>query len=177
MASRVRRPALALMGCMGCMGVAALAGGLALAVWWTPHSIPLLWHLPYTSVELGGGADPAARAALEEVRTCCRTRYRVLSGYRDPEKNAAAGGKSKSVHLRGEAFDLAVPHERRAELYDCAEAAGFQGYGWGNRSVHIDTGKRRWWTYDDEGNTVSGEANLDHLHKAPDNFRADWGLD
>ena len=177
MARSLRKVAVALTGCGGCLGLCVLVLGLAVAAVVRPHVVPLLWLVPYTSLELGAEVDPAARQALAEVRSCTHARYLVLSAYRDPVKNKAVGGKSDSAHLSGKAFDLAVPHHLRAELYDCAEAAGFRGYGWGNRSVHIDTSGRRWWTYDDAGEALSGNAKHAHLHKAPDNFRADWGLD
>ena len=61
-------------------------------------------------------------------------------------------------------------------IYRAAAVAGFTASGWGNASVHMDTGKKRWWTYDDAGKHMSGAEKMKYLHKAPDNFKKDWGL-
>jgi len=166
---------------VGVLSIAS-AGGLALALWkrphWVPlHHVPLLWRLPYQPAELGAEFSPDTAAALDAVRVCTRARYWVRSGYRSPEANKAAGGVSNSVHMEGRAVDLTVPMGQRDALYRCARDAGFTGFGWGNGSVHIDQGPRRWWTYDDAGEPMSGAARHAHLHKAPASFREDLGLD
>ena len=142
-----------------------------------PHLLPLYYKVPYTLDECGGeDFSPKTLAALNTIRETTKRRYRILSAYRSPKHNKKAGGVEGSQHIKGIAIDLWVPHSHRNELYTAAKAAGFSGFGWGNNSVHLDQGKKRWWTYDDNGDAVSGDKKLKYLHKAPDNFKADWGL-
>jgi hypothetical protein len=143
-----------------------------------PHLLPFYYTIPYT-MEDGGGDNfsPKTLAALNEVRETTKRRYRILSGYRSPEHNKEVGGASGSQHTKGIAIDLWVPHSHRAEFYTAAESAGFTAFGWGNNSVHIDQGRKRWWTYDDAGNHMSGKEKMKYIHKAPGNFKKDWGLE
>ena len=134
-----------------------------------PHYLPLLWRIPYFDFETRIQSAPdhlselelqkskKAIKALNGIRTECKAHYAVMSGYRNPIKNKRAGGVSNSQHLKGIAFDVIVPQSNRKEFYKCAKNEGFQAFGWGNRTVHIDMGPRRWWTYDDNSKHVSGE--------------------
>ena len=142
-----------------------------------PHHLPLIWQIPYTQEECGGKHfDPKTLEALNEILNTTKTRYKVLSGHRSQEKNKKVKGVSKSKHIDGTAIDIWVPHSDRAEFYEAAKSAGFKGFGWGNRSVHIDLGPKRWWTYDDNGSAQKGKAKYAFLHKAPDNFKKDFKL-
>ena len=72
----------------------------------------------------------------------------IMSGYRDPSRNAKAGGAKKSQHMHGNALDLDVsgmPESERVRLIEEASAAGFTGIGVYANSIHIDTGSRRVW--------------------------------
>ena len=135
------------------------------------------WRIPYTQFEVGGaGVNPAAFKALNKLRVQSRRRWWVASGYRSPEHNKAVEGKKGSLHLKGKAFDLVVSHADREAFYVAAKKVGFKGFGWGSNTVHVDIGSRRWWTYDDEGATMSGARRFPYLHKAPENFRRDYNL-
>lgn len=158
---------------MGLCGALFLV--VALLMWKRPHLVPLFWMVPYTQAECGGeGFDPQTLAALNEMRTELHVRFRIRSGYRSPEANEAAGGVGNSQHLRGLAVDLSVPHRYRSDLYVAAKSAGFTAFGWGNSTVHVDRGPRRWWTYDDEGRHVGGAERYEFIDKAPENFQADF---
>ena len=126
--------------------------------------------------DCGDKFNPKTLDALNEIRETTKKRYRIISAYRSPKHNKKVGGVSKSQHTKGVAVDLWVPHSHRADLYSAAKSAGFSAFGWGNNSVHIDQGRKRWWTYDDSGNDMSGDKRMKYLHKAPDNFKKDWGL-
>ena len=154
---------------MTCLLLTALAGcGAGLYQWQG-------WQIPYTRAELGGdGVNDEALEALEAIRVKTKRRWRVTSGYRDPEHNTAVGGARHSQHLTGKAFDVQVPRSHRAAFYTAAREAGFVAFGWGNHTVHVDMGPRRWWTYDDDGNHVRGEARYRYLAKAPSNFQRDF---
>ena len=117
-----------------------------------------------------------ALKALNGIRKDCKARYLILSGYRSPKRNQQAGGVSNSQHLKGLAFDVVVPQSNRAAFYSCAKQQGFTAFGWGNRTVHIDMGARRWWTYDENSQPVSGKAKHKYLFKAPSNFKKDFRL-
>ena len=153
-----------------------------------PHKIPLLWHLPYFDFEtkfnereghLKGSAykrSERARKALNGIRKDCKARYAILSGYRHPKRNKKAGGVQNSQHLKGVAFDVVVPQSNRAAFYKCAKKNGFTAFGWANRTVHIDMGPKRWWTYNEHSKHVSGTQRYKYLFKAPENFKKDFGL-
>jgi uncharacterized protein YcbK (DUF882 family) len=70
----------------------------------------------------------------------------ILSAYRDPSRNRAVGGATRSLHLEGAAADIPKGYARTAD----AEAAGFVGIGsrdgW---AVHVDVrdGPPARWTY------------------------------
>ena len=150
--------------------VVALGSALGLVRWQG-------WRIPYTPWELGGpGVDAAALAALDDLRLRSRRRWWIASGYRSPEHNARVGGVKNSRHVEGEAFDLVVPHRDRGEFYTAAKEAGFSSFGWGNSTVHVDLRRGKWWTYDDEGHHMSGAKRHPYLHKSPENFQRDVGL-
>jgi hypothetical protein len=135
------------------------------------------WRLPYLLQEVGGeGVNAEALEALNRLRQLTETRWTVASGFRDAAHNKAVGGARHSKHVRGTAFDVIVPRDEREAFYVAAKEAGFVAFGWGNRTVHIDTGPRRWWTYDDAGRHLAGQAKVAHLHKSPDAFQRDFRL-
>ena len=84
---------------------------------------------------------------------------------------------SNSQHTKGIAVDLWIPRTHRDKAYAAAKEAGFTAFGWGTRSVHFDRGSARWWTYNDQGDPQSGKAKYKYLHKAPANFKRDFGID
>ncbi len=130
--------------------------------------------IPYYAFELGGkGLQPQALKGLNEIRVKTGKRWKILSAYRDLEYNKKVGGALQSMHVQGLAFDVNVPYKKRAKFYEAAKQAGFTAFGWGNKSVHIDMGSKRWWTYDDKGRAVSGQRKYEYLHKAPENFKQD----
>lgn len=94
---------------------------------------------------------------------------RIVSGFRDPETNAKAGGAKKSQHLHGNAIDLDVsglaPEERR-RLIEIASANGFTGIGVYRNSIHLDLGTRRIWGPTHRAESVPGwayEATARHM--------------
>ena len=163
----MKRKSLWILAAVGSLIIAA-----ALVVFKRPHWAPYHWNTPYTEAHVGGEQIKAdALSRLNRIRESLRVRYRIDSGFRAKEHNKKVGGASRSEHINGQAFDVRVPRSHRASFYEAATEAGFKGYGWGNSTVHIDTGKQRWWTYDDKGKHVGGDAKCQYLHKAPDNFK------
>ena len=152
-----------------------LLAGLAFVMIRFPHHVPLIWHIPYFWVETLD-SQPKAIKGLNQIRTECKTRYLIKSAFRSKEKNTLVGGKKNSMHLKGIAFDIIVPQSNREAFYECAKKSGFTAFGWGGRTVHVDMGRRRWWTYGDDKKDRSGDARYEFLHKAPSNFKRDFGL-
>ena len=71
----------------------------------------------------------------------------VRSAYRSPEHNRAVGGATRSKHLDGAAFDVAMSNHDPAAFETTARAVGFLGFGYYPRSgfMHIDLGPARQW--------------------------------
>ncbi len=156
----------------------ALCGGIVALKEKRPHLLPLYWMVPYTEKDCGGkGFDAQTLKALNQIREETKVRYRIRSGYRSPEENERVGGAKNSQHIYGKAVDLWVPHSYRSDFYAAAKKAKFSAFGWNNTSVHIDQGPKRWWTYDDSGKNMSGKKRHKFLHKAPENFKKDFGLE
>lgn len=94
------------------------------------------------------GLDPKVVDKWEHVQTSFGRAVPVVSAFRDPERNAEAGGASKSRHQHGDAIDVDVSGMSKSErlrLIKLASAAGFNGVGVYDNSLHFDTaGKRAW---------------------------------
>jgi len=140
-----------------------------------PHKVPIVYKIPYTEFETFD-SKPKALKALNNLRRECETRYLIKSSYRSPSWNELIGGAKNSQHVHGVAFDVIVPMSNRESFYSCAKKSGFTGFGWGNRTVHIDMGPTRWWTYGDDKKPKKGSEKYKFLHKAPQNFKRDYGL-
>jgi len=71
----------------------------------------------------------------------------VRSAYRSPEHNRAVGGATRSKHLNGAAFDIAMSNHDPVAFEAAARAVGFLGFGTYPRSgfMHIDLGPARSW--------------------------------
>lgn len=57
--------------------------------------------------------DPDLVVRLDLAREYAGVPFIITSGYRTPEQNEAAGGKSNSAHLRGKAVDISAPTSYR----------------------------------------------------------------
>ena len=71
----------------------------------------------------------------------------VRSAYRSPEHNRAVGGATRSKHLDGAAFDIAMANHDPVAFEAAAREVGFLGFGFYPRSgfIHIDLGPARQW--------------------------------
>ncbi len=71
----------------------------------------------------------------------------VNSAYRSPEHNRAVGGATRSKHLAGAAFDIAMTNHDPEVFEAAARAVGFLGFGFYPRSnfMHVDLGPARQW--------------------------------
>ena len=71
----------------------------------------------------------------------------VRSAYRSPEHNRAVGGATRSKHLDGAAFDIAMANHDPVAFEAAAQEVGFLGFGFYPRSgfMHVDLGPARQW--------------------------------
>ncbi|MBT8166803.1 DUF882 domain-containing protein [Ruegeria litorea] len=71
----------------------------------------------------------------------------VRSAYRSPEHNRAVGGVTRSKHLVGAAFDIAMENNDPVGFEAAAREVGFLGFGFYARSgfMHVDLGPARQW--------------------------------
>ncbi|WP_209426672.1 D-Ala-D-Ala carboxypeptidase family metallohydrolase [Pararhodobacter sp. SW119] len=71
----------------------------------------------------------------------------VRSAYRSPEHNRAVGGATRSKHLDGTAFDIAMANHDPVAFEAAAREVGFLGFAFYPRSgfMHIDLGPARSW--------------------------------
>ena len=71
----------------------------------------------------------------------------VRSAYRSPEHNRAVGGATRSKHMDGAAFDIAMENHDPVAFEAAAREIGFLGFGFYPRSgfIHIDLGRARQW--------------------------------
>ena len=71
----------------------------------------------------------------------------VRSAYRSPEHNRAVGGATRSKHMDGAAFDVAMTNHDPVTFEAAARSVGFLGFGFYPRSgfMHVDLGLGRQW--------------------------------
>lgn len=71
----------------------------------------------------------------------------VRSAYRSPAHNRAVGGATRSKHLDGAAFDIAMANHDPLAFEAAAREVGFLGFGFYPRSgfIHVDLGPARQW--------------------------------
>jgi hypothetical protein len=69
------------------------------------------------------------------------------SFYRSPDDNRAMGGATRSKHLDGAAFDIAMSNHDPVAFEAAARAVGFLWFGFYPRSgfMHVDLGPARQW--------------------------------
>jgi zinc D-Ala-D-Ala carboxypeptidase len=93
--------------------------------------------------ELEGPPDPLLRALRDRLGKPLIVR----SAYRSPEHNRAVGGATRSKHLDGAAFDIAMANHDPAAFEAAARKVGFLGFGFYPRSgfIHVDLGPARQW--------------------------------
>ena len=101
--------------------------------------------------------SPQAMAAWDALIQSWGRPLTPTSAYRDPSYNASVGGARGSQHIHGNAFDIStagMSAEERAALIQAAKAAGFQGFGGYDDSLHFDVGAPRTWGSDYTGATT-----------------------
>ncbi|MDO5757948.1 MAG: D-Ala-D-Ala carboxypeptidase family metallohydrolase [Rhodobacterales bacterium] len=112
------------------------------------------WRWPsFSPAEIASRREGALKINTEAMDKLQALRNRlgkpliVRSGYRSPAHNRAVGGASRSRHMLGTAFDIAMSNHDPATFAAAARAVGFLGFGTYPRSgfMHIDLGPARSW--------------------------------
>ncbi len=71
----------------------------------------------------------------------------VHSGLRTPQHNANVEGAARnSMHMYGKAADIAVPGVEPQMLFNMAAYFGMGGVGLYPTFIHVDTGRKRYWS-------------------------------
>lgn len=94
----------------------------------------------YFTEEEVKGLDPILVAALDMARGICGFPFKITSGYRPPDHNAAIGGVSDSAHTKGKAADIARPKDDEP-LYKMIWALGLVGFKRieiATKHIHVD---------------------------------------
>jgi uncharacterized protein YcbK (DUF882 family) len=106
---------------------------------------------------MNGQVHPIAPNLLDAMHQIGRRletncRFELVCGYRSPETNAKlsrmySGVASHSLHMTGQAADIALPSRALRELHETALALGAGGVGFypDEDFVHIDIGRVRRW--------------------------------
>jgi hypothetical protein len=90
---------------------------------------------------------PEAMDKLQALRDRLGKPLINRSAYRSPEHNRAVGGATRSKHMDGTAFDIAMSNHDPVAFEAAAREVGFLGFGTYPRSgfMHIDLGPARAW--------------------------------
>jgi len=91
--------------------------------------------------------DQEALDRLQALRDALGKPLIVRSAYRSTEHNRTVGGATRSKHLDGAAFDIAMANHDPVAFEAAAREVGFLGFGFYPRSgfMHIDLGPARQW--------------------------------
>ena len=112
------------------------------------------WRWPnFSAAEIacrGTGAikiNTEAMDKLQALRDRLGKPLIVRSAYRSPEHNRAVGGATRSKHMKGAAFDIAMSNHDPVAFEAAARAVGYLGFGFYPRSgfIHVDLGPTRQW--------------------------------
>jgi len=91
---------------------------------------------------------PAIADKVKDIQSGFGRGVLITSGFRDADRNRNAGGATNSVHLTGNAVDVAFSgnQEDTINFIKQASAKGIRGIGvYGPGQVHIDMGSKRVW--------------------------------
>jgi uncharacterized protein YcbK (DUF882 family) len=85
--------------------------------------------------------NPRFLARLESARALAGVAFRINSGFRCPEHNAAVSKESTGRHCKGEAADIAAPGAGvRGVVLAALFRAGFNSVAIGPSFIHVDEG-------------------------------------
>lgn len=81
---------------------------------------------------------------LQVARDTADRPFRITSGYRCANRNAAVGGVPESAHTRGLAVDISCGDSRaRFDMLRALFSAGFRRIGIGTDFIHVDVDEEK----------------------------------
>ena len=93
--------------------------------------------------------DTTLQSKIDAIASEYGKSFKITSGYRDPEHNAAVGGAGKSQHMNHNAVDIVLNDATKEDTLRFVEIASKNGIGgigvYSPGVVHIDIGPRRSW--------------------------------
>lgn len=87
----------------------------------------------------GEKMDKGFMQMMDNAREIAGVPFKINSGYRTPEHNAAVGGVANSAHLKGLAADIAANEQNRDIILKGLYQAGFRRFGIANTYIHVDS--------------------------------------
>ncbi len=91
------------------------------------------------------------RNKLQKIRDYFGAAVTINSGYRTSAYNKKVGGASKSYHLTGQAFDIAVKGRTPLGVAQYAQSIGIKGIIQYNSFVHVDSREIKYWARNNNG--------------------------
>ncbi len=88
---------------------------------------------------------------LQAIRDHFGAAVTVNSAYRTESYNRKVGGASKSYHMTGQAFDIAVKRGTPLEVARYAQELGVKGIIQYNNFVHVDSRSTKYWARNNNG--------------------------
>lgn len=114
-----------------------------------------------SGLEFAGGVDqrikPDVAEKTKSVQSAFGKKLLVTSGFRDPGRNARAGGAEGSKHLTGDAVDVQFQGNEQdtINLIKVASEKGMGGIGvYRPGFLHLDTGSKRVWGPDYKASSI-----------------------
>jgi hypothetical protein len=114
-----------------------------------------------SDLKFGPGVDPrineGVATKIKQIESISSKPFTITSGYRDPQRNASAGGARNSAHMRANAVDIQFQGNEQdtVNIIQNASAKGIGGIGvyrpgW----LHLDTENKRVWGPDFTAKTI-----------------------
>lgn len=114
-----------------------------------------------SGLEFAGGVDqrikPDVAEKTKSVQSAFGKKLLITSGFRDPGRNAKAGGAEGSKHLTGDAVDVQFQGNEQdtINLIKVASEKGIGGIGvYRPGFLHLDTGSKRVWGPDYKASSI-----------------------
>ena len=102
--------------------------------------------------------DTELQSKIDAIASEYGKSFTITSGYRNPKRNALAGGASKSQHMDHKAVDIVLDNATKQDTLRFVEISSKNGIGgigvYSPGVLHIDIGPRRYWGSDHSSATL-----------------------